>query len=196
MVPELEREGAIFMAVGRRGYVGFVRLENGALNVAAAFEKSLLRNSGSPAAAANHLLLESGFGAVPELHEACWQGTIPLSRRTRPVAGERFFVLGDASGYVEPFTGEGMAWALEAGLAVADLAARGVDRWDPSLTQAWTTIHKRRVERNQNVCRGVTSLLRRPWLIRAALEMVTRMPAVARFMIDRVNTVSPPWQPS
>jgi len=196
MVPEMDRQGTVFMAVGRRGYVGFVRLENGELNVAAAFEKSLLRNSGSPAAAASQILQESGFGAVPELHAACWQGTVPLSRRTHPIAGDRFFVLGDASGYIEPFTGEGIAWALEAGLDVAPLATRAVDCWDPSLTLAWTVIHERHMARNQHLCRGVTSLLRRPWLTRAALEMATRMPALARFMIDRVNTVSPPRQPS
>jgi flavin-dependent dehydrogenase len=196
MVPELDREGTIFMAVGRRGYVGFVRLENGSLNVAAAFEKSLLRETGSPAAAASQIMLESGFGGVPELQSAHWQGTIPLSRRTRPMAGDRFFVLGDASGYIEPFTGEGIAWALEAGLDVAPLASQAVSRWDPSLIRAWTTIHERRVARYQNLCRGLTSLLRQPWLTRAALELVTRMPAVARLLIDRVNTVSPPRQPS
>ena len=196
MVPEMDRQGTIFMAVGRRGYVGFVRLESGELNVAAAFEKSLLRNSGSPAAAASQILQESGFGAVPELHAASWQGTVSLSRRTHPIAGDRFFVLGDASGYVEPFTGEGMAWALEAGLDVAPLATRAVDRWDPSLTLAWTVIQKRNMARNQHVCRRVTSLLRWPWLTRAALEVAMRMPAVARFMIDHVNTVSLLRQPS
>ena len=196
MVPEMDRQGTIFMAVGQRGYVGFVELENGELNVAAAFEKSLLRTAGSPAAAASQILQESGFGAIPELRVARWRGTIPLSRRTDPLAGERFFVLGDASGYIEPFTGEGMAWALEAGLDVAPLAIRAVDRWDPSLTLAWTTLQKRRIARDQHLCRGVTSLLRRPWLTRVALEMASRMPAVARFMIDRVNTVSPTRQPS
>ena len=90
MVPELDREGTIFMAVGRRGYVGFVRLENGALNVAAAFEKSLLRDSGSPAAAASQLLHEAGFGAVPELHVHAfsaleiWQGASTLGMPLRP----------------------------------------------------------------------------------------------------------------
>ncbi|MBV8488082.1 MAG: FAD-dependent monooxygenase, partial [Planctomycetaceae bacterium] len=196
MVPEMDREGTIFMAVGQRGYVGFVQLENGELNVAAAFEKSLLQTAGSPAAAASEILQDSGFGAVQELRVAGWRGTVPLSRRTYPLAGERFFVLGDASGYIEPFTGEGMAWALEAGLDVAPLAIRAVDRWDPSLTLAWTTLQKRRIARDQHLCRGVTSLLRRPWLTRVALEMASRMPAVARFMIDRVNTVSPTRQPS
>jgi flavin-dependent dehydrogenase len=41
-----------------------------------------------------------------------WLGTLPLTRRTPRPAGHRVLVVGDAAGYVEPFTGEGMAWAL------------------------------------------------------------------------------------
>ena len=40
------------------------------------------------------------------------------------LAAERVFLLGDAAGYVEPFTGEGMAWAVTSGIAVAPLALR------------------------------------------------------------------------
>jgi flavin-dependent dehydrogenase len=40
------------------------------------------------------------------------------------------FVIGDAAGYVEPFTGEGMAWALAAADGLAPLAARAVGAWD------------------------------------------------------------------
>ena len=176
MAPDFDRDGTVFMAVGRRGYVGLVRLEDGALNVAAAFERGLVSDSGSPGAAASRILLEAGFAPLPALRAAAWQGTIPLSRQTRPIAGERFFVLGDAAGYVEPFTGEGMAWALGAGLDVAPLVERGLDHWDPSLPRAWSRVHRRHVVRRQRLCRGMTTLLRRPWLARAAFETAIRIP--------------------
>ena len=44
------------------------------------------------------------------LVEAPWRGTPLLTRRSAHRAGTRIFALGDATGYVEPFTGEGMAW--------------------------------------------------------------------------------------
>ena len=36
-----------------------------------------------------------------------WSGTPPLTTVPRWNAAERLFVMGDAAGYVEPFTGEG-----------------------------------------------------------------------------------------
>ena len=66
------------------------------------------------------------------------KGTAPLTRRTTPIAEERLFLLGDAAGYVEPFTGEGIAWALVAGLAVAPLAIRAAKQWHPSLGVDWS----------------------------------------------------------
>ena len=61
------------------------------------------------------------------------RGTASLTRQTRPIAGERFFVLGDATGYIEPFTGEGMAWAMVSGQAIAPLVRQGIKYWEPSL---------------------------------------------------------------
>ena len=49
---------------------------------------------------------------VEGLLDVQWHGTPGLTRRTRPLARDRLFYLGDAAGYVEPFTGEGIAWAL------------------------------------------------------------------------------------
>ena len=64
-------------------------------------------------------------GALPALLERC--GLDPIGdaigrvrgapvltrRRERVEARGRVFVIGDAAGYVEPFTGEGMSWAIE-----------------------------------------------------------------------------------
>jgi len=46
--PRFLEERTIFMAVGREGYVGAVRVEDGSLNVAAAFEPVLVRHWGGP----------------------------------------------------------------------------------------------------------------------------------------------------
>ena len=85
---------------------------------------------------------DPGRGWVPARSLAStmlhWQGTAGLTRRTRPLAQERLFVLGDAAGYVEPFTGEGIAWALASGHAVAPLALEAMERWDPRLARAWS----------------------------------------------------------
>ena len=131
MHPVSTHERTIFMAVGREGYVGAVRVEDGSLNVAAAFEPALVRRWGTPGLAAAAILAEAGFPPIAGLENAHWQGTAGLTRQTRPLAEERLFLLGDAAGYVEPFTGEGIAWALASGQAVAPLALQAMERWDP-----------------------------------------------------------------
>jgi flavin-dependent dehydrogenase len=188
--PGFYREPMIFMAVGRGGYVGLVRVEGDQLNVAAAFAREFIKDCGSPGAAARRILAEAGFPSIPALANALWQGTVPLTRQTWPVAGERFFVLGDAAGYVEPFTGEGMAWAMMCGKAVEPLARRAIDGWDPSLPRAWTLLHRRLVARRQLLCRGLAFMLRHPWLARTGFEFAIRAPNIAGLLIQRVNTPS------
>ena len=188
--PRFYQEPMISMAVGQGGYVGLVRVEDGCLNVAAAFTKELIKDCGSPGAAAARILAEAGFPAVPALADAVWQGTIPLTRQTWPIAGERFFVLGDAAGYVEPFTGEGMAWAMTCGKAVEPLARRAMNCWDPSLPSAWTSLYRRLVARRQLLCRGLAVILHIPGWHGQRLNWLAGLPELAGLLIQRVNAPS------
>ncbi|WP_422924252.1 NAD(P)/FAD-dependent oxidoreductase [Singulisphaera sp. PoT] len=188
--PPAYREPRISMAVARDGYVGIVRDEDGRLNVAAAVAKEMLRRAGSPGEAAAAILYEAGAMPVPALESSQWQGTPPLTRQTRPIAASRLFLLGDATGYVEPFTGEGMAWAMASGRAIAPLALRAIGEWEPGLIGEWSRLHGRLVGRRQAICRGFAAVLRRPWLSRLVFETATRAPVMTRGLIQRVN--SPP----
>jgi flavin-dependent dehydrogenase len=188
--PDFYQEPMIFMAVGQGGYVGLVRVEDGCLNVAAALTKELIKDCGSTGVAADKILAGAGFPPVPALVDTLWQGTIPLTRQTWPIAGERFFVIGDAAGYVEPFTGEGMAWAMTCGKAVAPLAQRAINCWDPSLPSAWSSLYRRLIMRRQHLCRGLAVILHHPWLARTAFELVSRAPRTAGLMVQRVNAAS------
>jgi menaquinone-9 beta-reductase len=188
--PGFYQEPMIFMAVGQGGYVGLVPVEGDQLNVAAAFARETIKDCGSPGAAGRKVLAEAGFPSIPALASALWQGTVPLTRQTWPIAGERFFVLGDAAGYVEPFTGEGIAWAMMCGKAVEPLALQAIDGWDRSLPRAWTALHRRLVARRQLLCRGLAFMLRHPWFARTGFELAIRAPSVAGLMIRRVNTPS------
>ncbi len=130
--PDFYHPGTIFMAVGRGGYVGLVRVEDGRLDVAAAFDPGFVRDAGGLGPSAAATLREAGFPAVPGLEDLPWRGTPALTRTARRVAGERWFAIGDAAGYVEPFTGEGMAWAVASAVAVAPIATQP---WFPGLAR-------------------------------------------------------------
>ncbi|OAI48157.1 hypothetical protein AYO44_07810 [Planctomycetaceae bacterium SCGC AG-212-F19] len=176
----------IFMACTPAGYVGLVRLEDGRLDIAAALDPAAVRASG-PGSAAAKLLEKTGWPGISGLAELPWRGTPALTRRTAALGCERLFVLGDAAGYVEPFTGEGIAWAMAGALALAPIAARAIAAWDPRLLTAWTARYRRVVTRRQGVCRAAASILRRPTLTSAALFLLQKAPWLARPVVHCLN---------
>jgi flavin-dependent dehydrogenase len=185
--PAAYSERAVFMAVGAGGYVGIVRVEDGSLNVAAAFDPALVRKARTPGAAACEVLAEAGAPAVAGLDQADWQGTPGLTRSTRPLAQDRVFFLGDAAGYVEPFTGEGIAWALASARAVEPFALRAIESWSPRLARDWGRIYQSKIGRRQVTCRAVAFSLRQPWLIRLGFEILDRAPMAASGMMRLLN---------
>ena len=182
--------GTIHMAVGRSGYVGLVCIESGALNIAAAFDARLVRDSGGPAQAAACVLTEAGFPAIPAMSEADWIGTPALTRSTSPVAAERLFVLGDAAGYVEPFTGEGMGWGLASAIALAPIADAACDNWRSSFANDWSREHGRLVRRRQRTCGWLATLLQSPTCVRVAMFLLPHMPSLLRPLVRGVSLSS------
>lgn len=179
--------GTIFMACARGGYAGLVRLEDGRLNVAAALDPGVLRQAGGPAAAVAGILQGTEWPVPPHLADAAWKGTPPLTWRVTPPAGPRLFLIGDAAGYVEPFTGEGMAWALASARAVLPLVARACRRWQPGLVRQWTMRHREAVGRTQTVSRTVARLLRHPLLMRSLVRGLGAAPSLAHPVLAYLN---------
>lgn len=187
------RPGTIYMAVGQGGYTGLVRVEDGSLNLAAALDPETLKQAGSPAAAVAAVLVEAGLPKV-ELGASAWHGTLPLTRQTRQPVGHRIFVLGDAAGYVEPFTGEGIAWALAGGMAVATFAERGLLGWNRQVEQEWLAAYGRLVRDRQLCCRTFAAMLRNPSMVRAAVGLATAWPALCRPIVANLNRPAQPGE--
>jgi len=184
--PEFYAPKTIYMAHGQGGYVGLVRLEDGRLNIAAAFDAQFLRCCHSPGVAARRMIAEVGWPAVPGLAEQRWRGTPPLTRRPLQPGGERVLALGDAAGYVEPFTGEGMAWALASGAAIVPLVRRAAP-WCPGLVEEWAHLHRRIVTRRQWVCWGMAWLTRHPSLTRAVVAALDHLPWLATPFVRQIG---------
>lgn len=91
----------------------------------------------------------------------------------------RVLILGDAAGYVEPFTGEGMAWAIADAAAMLPFAREAVACGTDDITARWSARHRRMLRARQRVCRGISGLLRHPSLLAAALPLLDRAPAMA-----------------
>jgi menaquinone-9 beta-reductase len=180
-------EGAITMAIGRDGYVGAVMAEGDHLNVAAALDPDFMDRCGSPAASVAAVLDEAGVPTRGSLDGVKWQGTLPLTRQTSRPAGRRLLVVGDAAGYVEPFTGEGMAWAVATALAALPFIRRGLSRWDAGLEEAWVARHRAIVGEQQARCKAIARSLRSPAIVRVAVRLLERWPALARPVVMRLG---------
>src|SRR5260370_941342 len=84
--PTFYQPETIYMACGRGGYVGLVRLEDDRLNLAAAFDLKSLRETGHAGRLASKILHEAGFPAVPDLADMPCKGTPPLTHHARGLA--------------------------------------------------------------------------------------------------------------
>jgi len=186
--PAFFAPGSIYMATGRSGYVGLVRVEDDRLDIAAAFDPAFVKSSGGLGLAAESILREVGWPVPLTLQDTPWKGTPALTRRSSTLAGHRSFVVGDAAGYVEPFTGEGMAWALMSAEALAPLAAQD---WHPGLIRKWKSTYCRVVGRRQRVCRIVSQVLRSPILTSLAVRALSVMPQLANPVVAAINRPSP-----
>jgi flavin-dependent dehydrogenase len=183
---EIVPPSVIAMNCAREGYAGMVRLEDGSFNIAAAIAPGFVRHSGGIGHAVEKILKSAGFVNAPELHSLSWRGTPPLTRRPVYSCAERVIVVGDAAGYVEPFTGEGIAWAIEQGAAAGELAARAALTNFEGIEAEWEKLAKQFAERRRT-CKFLASMLRLPSFTRGVVRALDGAPYLARPILARLN---------
>ncbi len=178
--------GTIYMAVAAGGYVGLTRTSADVLNIAAAVDRQVLQMR-SPGQACQEILQAAGMPAFPDLLNGVWRGTSPLTRQRPQAASHRLFFVGDASGYIEPFTGEGMAWAIRGGRAVVRIADQAIRRWEPEMIDQWTQQTHQLVGGQQRWCRMLAKGLRYPKLTGGMVRIVSKFPSIGRAVVRQIN---------
>ena len=150
------------------GYSGQAAVGNGELNLCLV---------GRPAAMpALRRRAEAQFG-IPLTH--AWRTITPLRRAPLPPTRPRVFLIGDAARVVEPFTGEGIYYALRSGELAAEALALLVQQKDEQRAmRSYTAAHEQlyrgrlwvnRVARAAVLSPRVTSGLLNAGLIRHAI---------------------------
>jgi flavin-dependent dehydrogenase len=181
--------GAIHMGVAQHGYVGLVRVEDGGLNVGAALDMRLVRRAGGIPATIATILDHCGLPTSEAFQTATWRGTSPMTRRASSAGGHRLFAIGDAAGYAEPFTGEGMAWAMTSAIMVVPFVLETVRSWRPEISRQWTAAHRRALRSRQNACFRLATLLRFPHLVHCGVLLLSLFPSLASPLVRRLNRV-------
>lgn len=184
---------AITMTWHQDGYVGVAWLEDGRLDIAGALDRDAVRRAGSPEAAALAILDSAGIRIADQLTLAHWQGTPLLTRHRQPVAESGLFAIGDAARFVEPFTGEGLSWALQSGVAASGPVAQAIGlrlagQSSQPAEEAWRQRHRQRFGKNFAACRSLCLLLRRGMLVRPAHWTLRRLPTLASPLVHFIKT--------
>ena len=181
-------ERHLVMAVGSGGYCGFVRLEDGSIDVAAAVHPSLLKQGATPAEALSRLLEETFQDVECPIDTSLLQGsgllaTPQLTHHTGHVDAQctRILRVGDAVGYIEPFTGEGIGWALlSARLAMEALIdSRGDLRSSQEASERYQQMYGNALNHHHRRCRMVSLALRSPFLVSTAVRAAACFPTLA-----------------
>jgi flavin-dependent dehydrogenase len=180
-------DGTIYMACHQNGYVGLVRLEDRRLDLATALDVSAVKKHGGVAATVLRILKESGLPPVDGLEHLNWRGTAKLTQRRTKLFGEGFLVVGDAAGYVEPFTGEGIAWAMATGRAAVPFALQAMRASTTDVGPAWSREYRRVVGHRMRVCRTISFFLRQPRLMKWTTWALARRPQLAQPLVRSLN---------
>lgn len=180
--------GRLVMAVGRSGYCGLVRLEDGRIDLAAAVIPSSIAAAKSPTTVIADLLAEAS-GDEPELvdreavENAPLRATPPLTHHTPVVdpASDRIYRAGDATGYVEPFTGEGIGWALHTArlLATSVMEPTGQLRLPAEAAARYRRQHRQELRHHHRRCRLVAVALRSRLVVATAVRAAQWFPTAA-----------------
>jgi len=177
---------SIEMLVAVGGYLGLVR--RGCAVHAAALVDSRTPLAGPPARvleffAARHAgvsaLVASGAPAMEG-------GAGPLPWRPRGVATDGVALVGDAAGYAEPFTGEGMGWAVESALHLGQALDAFGGAWDARTAVRYEALYRTRIRSKQARCLAIAGVLQRPRIFGAACAAARVLPAVPGWFVRQV----------
>jgi len=113
----------------------------------------------------------------------------PLAHSTRGLTSGRVLLAGDAGGFIDPFTGQGVYLALRAGIAAAQTiagalkapsVAKGLlERYEDTLT--------RDMQLRERLAQVVRSFVRYPLLSKRVARNLRREPERARALVDAIS---------
>ena len=185
--PSFYRPGAIYMCCADKGYVGLVLLEDSRLDVACALDREYSRRMNGPGAAAETIIAACNLPVPPSLAQSHWTGTQALTRKRKRIWGRRLFVVGDACGYAEPFTGEGISWAISSAIAAAPFVAQAIGSWNDGIGLSWERTYDASIGRRHRLSNVIALFLRRNRLRRLSISILSRAPALVSPLVRRIT---------
>jgi flavin-dependent dehydrogenase len=183
-LPPLCDPHAITMFHNAHGYLGVAPMHDGRAVVASAADPDWIKErTDAPPLVSLARVLGVELG---NLSNARTHGAPPLTRKRSQIeANGRILLVGDSIGYIEPFTGEGMSWAIEdAEMVIEHAIACCNGRYNHG---NWTRAHAHAHLRRSMLCKSVLNLLRREMLVRTTMSVCARSPMLTSMLSKSVN---------
>ena len=185
--------GAAEMHVGRAVYCGLAPLGDGTVNVGLVVPLAA-RPDGEPKERYFERRLADLPGVRAALRDARRvtpvRGVGPLRRRVRRVDGPGFLLVGDAAGFLDPFTGEGIFRALRGAELAAPAVARALA--DPAgQPSGYTATRRREFGAKEALCWLVQGFLLSQPLFGYALGRLDARPALAATLAAALGDYGP-----
>ncbi|MBA3552335.1 MAG: geranylgeranyl reductase family protein [Actinobacteria bacterium] len=117
-------------------------------------------------------------------------GPIPMGINRHPLAVPGMLVVGDAGGIVNPFNGEGIAYAIESGELAAELIGDALARNRPAIAHMYPSLIRERYERYFLIGRNWLKLLGNPTFMRFAVKHGIPRERLMRFALRFMANLS------
>ena len=195
--PDVARDARMIVLDG--GYVGLAPVPGGRVNVGIVLAsrrwRARLRNEGASTVARAVLALVPAATddpvpwAAPQIVDSI-EGASPVAARVGRRAGSDWLLVGDAAGFLDPFTGEGLHRALRS----AELAVEAVDRHlggDRDALSAYDRTLARRTRTKDAVSLLVQAFLASPPIFEYAARRLAARDAVRETMGRVIGDLEP-----
>lgn len=124
------------MHVRNRGYCGIAPLSGGLTSIGMALDmrryRGTARSRDGMFAEALHMFPDIARRLANARVVKPVSGVGPIARRVSRTQGDGWALVGDAAGYLDPFTGEGIYRALKGGELLSQVASKALKTGDPS----------------------------------------------------------------
>jgi flavin-dependent dehydrogenase len=179
-------------------YLGIDPIDPDTLNVSLVCNPEDLRES-HPEDLLNRYVAGSrslGKRLAPLTRGRAISSTFPASSACRSASGPQAALIGDASGFLDPLTGEGIYQAL---WSASDLSRRMVAGWqaDESFQQALTAYARERVRHHRAkrmACRAFQRIIRHPRLTETVFDALALHHSFGDAFIGMIGNTFTPWQ--
>jgi flavin-dependent dehydrogenase len=117
-------------------------------------------------------------------------GPLPMSMNRKPQAVPGMLLVGDAAGVVNPFNGEGIAYAMESGEMAAELLHEALVRNRPGIAMMYPTVLKERYGRYFTIGRLFARVIGKPAIMGRATRYLLPRPRVMAFAMRVMANLS------